>query len=498
MPTTRLQNLLVFTLVLLSPFSADASKTLNTNQDDLMIYQEQFDMHDGSTMMGERGLLRVKANRTKTDNNSLTIGFIRFKAKTSNPAKPMFLLAGGPGASWTGSLAQKGGYDYHEVAFYQTFADVIIVDQRGSRSALPSPKCYGYKDLPLNKVISAVDLMAEDAKAMRKCKDTWQQSLDLSAFNSVENADDINALRQSLGYDQINLVGGSYGSHLALTLMRRHPETIGRAMLRGLEGPDHSYSVASEILDSIKRFEQALSLSPVWQQHVPEGGFLNAFKNIMDKLERNPLQVDLVIDQQPVSITLGRYDIQNMLSNGANSRSNPDLWANMILEMINGDYSQAATQAYWNRKGRLTIRPMTWMMDCASGASDKRLKRIASDPDADILEVNYYYNFCDIWQAPDLGDKFRSDVTSDIPVLMFHGLWDRSTPVENARNVIKGFKNGQLTEVENGTHSVTRQLYAMWQPMRAKVKAFMYGNKVTIPAKIVLPLPDFKGPNKSE
>ncbi len=467
----------------------------NKDNTGLTVFPENVKMHDGRVFMAQKGIFKVPENRSKANNKSLTIGFLRFKTTAKKPARPMFLLAGGPGASWTGSLSKKGGYDYKEVAFYQEFADVIIIDQRGSRDAFPAPICYGNMNLPADKPLSMNALFTQERKNVVACKQTWQQQgLDITGFNTIENADDINDLRKALGYKKINLVGGSYGSHLALTLMRRYPQTIGRAMLRGLEGPDQSYGIPTQVLNSVKRFEQALASTSAWKDHVPHGGFIAALKRIQQKLAIEPKTVNIVKDDKKVAVTIGQYDIQNIALSGANSRSNPDAWATMILKMLEGDFTEVATDVHWMRNWQYNIRPMTNMMDCASGASEERLKTIASDPAQDLLGLNYYFNFCDSWAAPDLGADFRKSVISDIPVLFFHGLWDRSTPVENARETIKGFKNGQLAEVENGTHSVTRQLYELWQPMRKTVRDFMYDRDVIIPSKITLPLPVFKGP----
>ena len=55
--------------------------------------------------------------------------------------------------------------------------------------------------------------------------------LDLSAYNSTENAADIADLRKVLGLTTWNVYGLSYGSYLAQTLMRDHPEGIRSVVL---------------------------------------------------------------------------------------------------------------------------------------------------------------------------------------------------------------------------------------------------------------------------
>ena len=268
-------------------------------------------------------------------------------------------------------------------------------------------------------------------------------------------------------------------------------------MLRGLEGPNHSYHVPSQVLNALERFAAVVEAAPAWQSHVPEGGFIAALRRIENELAENPKTVDLKIDGLDISITLGKYDIQNIATSNANYRGAPDAWARMITAMLKGDFTEAAKRSYRLRRGGFTIWPMTMMMDCASGVSEERLKKIKTDPAQYLLNINqFYFAFCDIWDAPDLGQGFRKNVVSDTSVLFFHGLWDKSTPVENAREIIKGFKNGWLVEVDHASHSVTRQLYQHWPPMRTTVRNFFYGREIAIPKKITLPLPEFKGPKK--
>ena len=61
---------------------------------------------------------------------------------------------------------------------------------------------------------------------------------DLMAYNTASNAADINDLRLALGYDQVNLWGGSYGTRLALGVMRDYPEGLRSVVLDSVYPPD--------------------------------------------------------------------------------------------------------------------------------------------------------------------------------------------------------------------------------------------------------------------
>lgn len=63
-----------------------------------------------------------------------------------------------------------------------------------------------------------------------------------------------------------------------------------------------------------------------------------------------------------------------------------------------------------------------------------------------------------IWPSPDVGDQFRTQVLSQIPVVFVHGDWDTSTPVENTLNVAPYFPNGRVLIGVNGRHGVLEQI----------------------------------------
>ncbi len=64
---------------------------------------------------------------------------------------------------------------------------------------------------------------------------------DLSSYNTAYNADDVDDLRCTLGYDQLNLYGLSYGSRLGLEVMRRHGDHLRASVIGGLCPPQLNY-----------------------------------------------------------------------------------------------------------------------------------------------------------------------------------------------------------------------------------------------------------------
>ncbi len=177
------------------------------------------------------GYLTVLENRAKPDGRRIRIFVMRAPAVSATPKPdPIVYLSGGP-----------GGAGSFEVAFMVKHGlnadrEVIFVDQRGTHRADPR---LGMSRLGAIHVTTRSAFRsrrnrrtAADTAAIKKCRDQLAAAgLDLAAYNSTENAADIADLRVALGIDSWNVYGVSYGSKLALIVLRDHPQGIRSVVL---------------------------------------------------------------------------------------------------------------------------------------------------------------------------------------------------------------------------------------------------------------------------
>ena len=148
---------------------------------------------------------------------------------------PVVYLSGGP-----------GGAGSFEVAFMvkrglNADREVIFVDQRGTHRADPRLGCPGWEQFIYDAVslpFAAESTTAADAAAIKQCRDQLAATgVDLAAYNSTENAADIADLKVALGIDNWNVYGVSYGSRLALIVLRNHPQGIRSVVLDSVSPP---------------------------------------------------------------------------------------------------------------------------------------------------------------------------------------------------------------------------------------------------------------------
>jgi pimeloyl-ACP methyl ester carboxylesterase len=451
---------------------------------------------DGVTMTVESGSLRVPQNRARPGQGTIEIAFYRLRSTAAHPATPIFLLAGGPGSSALAELEDGEGLD--EVELYRSVADVIVFDQRGAGRSQPAPTCTGSASLPLDEPLDLGRVAEALSRMLAACREQVVASgFDLAGLTTVESAADVDALRAALGYSRVTLIGGSYGSHLALAVMRGFPDAIDRVVLHGVEGPDHTWDDPAAKLATLARIAAAAETSAELREKVPPGGLLRALADVIERLEAEPILVTIDRDGQPVSVVVDATVARMAVAAKAGQRRRAGAWPAFILELHRGHLHRLAELAIDVRDLHLRAdAPMYFTMECASGISPERARRIERDPARAIVgDVNFGLGTaCAAWPAPDLGSAYRAPVVSAIPTLLVHGTWDTKAPIDNAREVVRTLSRGQLVEVEGGGHGALAQLFAEWPPLRTELAAFLRGDDVRFPAKVSLPPVSFAWP----
>ena len=444
---------------------------------------------DGSMMQVEAGVLRVPESRRTQGPRRIGIPWYRLRSTAAQPAPPVFLLAGGPGSSGIDALGRGEGW--REIALYRSFADVVLFDQRGAGHSTPRLECPQTAHYPEGVPLDRASLRRMRRGLLAACRDQWLAAgVDLAAYNTIESAADVDALRRALGYDSINLVGGSYGSHLGLQVMRLYPDTVARAVFHGIEGPDQTWDDPDGVLAALRRYDMASqALAPRLGLVVPEGGYLASLARTIARLQEKPEQVTVTRDGKESTVVVDAEIVRLMARRGgAGGHDRPDAWPRMVLALENGAYAQAAQVALSARQLRLQA-PMHWSMDCSSGIDAARRERYARSGAIALLgDLNAEYeDLCDLWPAREVESDYRVVTTAPIPTLLFQGTWDVSTPLENAREVVAGLSAGRLVTVEGGNHGVLYNLLGRWPPMHDTLRRLLSGEDVSLPERVVMP-----------
>jgi len=369
----------------------------------------------------------------------------------------------------------------------------VVVSQRGIGPSKPTTLCERAPELPLNEPVSREAAAAGFRQMAVACKAYWDsQGLDLRGFTVLEAAADVNDVRRAMGYDKITLWGGSFGSHWGMAIMRFYPEIVARAILRGMEGPDHTYDMPSAVLGAVSRIAAAADADPALKGMIPEGGLLQAFKTVISRVEKAPVRVTVTnpATRTPQTVVFDAWRVRDLAlgySGRLASRRGMTTWPADVLALYRGDFTQAALSLVRPPEGFRTAS--YFMLDCGSGISPAREATLNADRAVEVLgEVNLDYQAaCPVWHS-DLGNEFRKNFESAIPIVIVYGTWDVSTPQENALELAPFFKKSTLVKVVGGSHgSLEDAMKASPDFRRAVMKFAATGDISDVPAQVDLP-----------
>ena len=432
---------------------------------------------DGSPLVGELGRIRVLENRGRADGPTIEIAFVRFRSDHPDPGPPIFFLAGGPGGS---GIEGSAVVATHPQLRLLEQADVIGVDQRGTGASVPNLDRLPGGETVVERLRGAVDrdrLVRTSEAVAAATADAWRRhGVDLAAYNTRESADDLDAVRRALGLDRLTLWGASYGSHLGLAYLRRHGQTVERAVLAKVEGPDHTWKLPSTIdagLDQVAEW---------WSSHpaaVGERRDLRArLGELLEGLATEPVVLQGVAEDGG-SMVLGPLDVQVAVSRALASAEGVAELPARIERWHLGDWDDLLETARGLRHVEIAAMPM--MMDCASGASRERWLRIERerrDPQfllSDAIYAPFYPEVCGAAGAPDLGETFRGPLESPVPMLLVSGSLDVRTPSANVEQLLPGLPGAVHGRILHAGHPA-REL--MSPEYRGLVQAFLRGERL--------------------
>ncbi len=327
--------------------------------DTVRLVPAAFRLRSGDVPVDE-GTLYVPANRSRASSGTLSLRFVRFRSTGAAPAPAIVFLAGGPGDA---GIRAFHGIPAEFLDTLRTHGDVIALDQRGTGLSEPlglhcTVNAWLPLDLPGSDSLYAPIFRERVAGCL---EDVRARGVDVAGLTTRESADDLALLDQVLGSPGLVLFGGSYGTHLAITTARRHPEIVRGLILAGVEGPDQTFKLPLSADRALARYDSAHA----------EAGLRAGARAVLDTLALRPVPVAVNGD----TVTVGPWDLRRMVADAVGSARALDTLAESLARMLRGEYTDLARHAFRFRRNPRTDL-LNIAMDCASGASPGRLEAI--------------------------------------------------------------------------------------------------------------------------
>jgi len=442
--------------------------------------------HRGATIDADDGRLLVPENRSNPRSRSIPIHFLRLRSTAAHPRAPIFFLQGGPGSR--GVMEDPRLLDIW-VPFLAV-SDVVLIDQRGV--ADPALQWEWDGPPPTHFFLSADSALRHVEEMDRRAAAAIRgRGVDLAGYTTVESAADLDALRAALGAPLISLLAFSYGTHLACAYLRAYGSRIESAVMLGTEGPDHTYKLPWTMDTQLRKLAVLAAADPRIATRVPD--LVALYDRVIARLEREPMIVRVPTDKDTVPVPVGPFGLRLILRFDIGDATDLVVFPRLLWSIDHGDPSVLAWFVRKRSGIGLGVHGMGEVMDAASGVTAGRRALIDAQARtsrfADVVNFPYQVSEDD-WNAPDLGDAFRSPLISSARTLFVSGGLDFNTPPYQAEEVRWGMTNATHLIVENAGHEQT-----FWQNDTAVpvIVDFLAGRdvrdrKITYPALRFIPL----------
>lgn len=383
---------------------------------------------------------------------TVELAFVRLRARTASPGAPIIYLDGGPGGSGVG-VAEIPAY-HRLFDSLRDVADVILLSQRGTGLSRPRLLCPLVEPLPDDLLTTRARMIEAFTPSAAACAETWRgRGVRLGGYTTVESADDLEALRRALGEERISLLGFSYGTHLALAAVRRHPASIERAVLVGTEGPDHTLKLPSSAERQLRHLSALAAADPNGAAATPD--LYAAIDSLLTRLDAEPVSLPIGAGETARTIRLGGDGMRYLLQRDMGDTNDHPIWPAATRLALDGDYRLIAALAARRMREMGGIPLMGLLMDCASGASDARMARIRAEAATTLqgaMPNQWFPEICALFPEAKLGADYRTPFTSDVPTLFLSGTLDANTPPWQAHEVAWGWPHAEHVLVANAGH----------------------------------------------
>jgi pimeloyl-ACP methyl ester carboxylesterase len=410
--------------------------------------------------------VRAPSGDDGAERHTVRLAVAVIHSASDDPApEPLVMLAGGPGDSALTSFVQLLANPGMEGFWAEQ--EIVLVEQRGTRYSTPFLRCDEMSELKLDLLDENLgeEEQARKLDAWTACRERFVESgVDLGAYNSVENAADVVAVADALGYDRVNLYGGSYGSLLAQHIMRDYPERV-----------------RSAILDAVSPLRHGPNL--LYKAHAMDHALRLLFARCQDDAGCNEIYPDLehvyfdLVNQlnvEPATVQLQNPDTgeaYDLLLTGERliAQTRDLLYVSAILpilpgaiyDMAEGDFSLLA----------LVQSQFMFKLNLADGMYNSVIcTELADFTAADMADSEGLYpevarvvedlidgvmlQPCQVWGVEHLGDWVTEPVAGDVPTLLLSGEFDPTVPPQMAEVAAQELTHAYVYTFPGEGHSV--------------------------------------------
>jgi pimeloyl-ACP methyl ester carboxylesterase len=365
---------------------------------------------------------------------------------------PLFILVGGPGQAAT----KSGAHIAQVLSRVRRQRDIVLVDQRGTGSSHPL-LCPEEEQDDLGRRFER----AFDTEELRRCLPLLDA--DTAQYATPMAMRDLDEVRAGLGYEQLNLWGGSYGTRAALSYATQYPGRVRRIVLDGAAPTDLKLPlfVGRDAQRAIDSLYAACAADPACARAFPRGaGTLQA------------LLLDLSTKPRRVTVTHPRTGAQvsfDMHAEGFVGALRSLLYLPELTAMIplllaraaDGDWgpfvAASVTLAEGMGEDRIPLG-MFLAVVCAEDASQINAEQVDEFTRGNFFGRSWLdavLETCKFWPHARLGPEYFAPNVDAAPTLVLSGEVDPVVPPQWGELVASRRPNARHLTIKGLAHGVS-------------------------------------------
>jgi len=383
------------------------------------------------------GTVTVWEDRDARKGRQIALNVVLLPAlKAKSAPDPLFILAGGPGQAAT-ELVKPLASGFRAV---QRDRDIVLVDQRGTGRSNPL-ECKMNDD--------AVTSEASFVERMRQCLASYGDKADVTKYTTNIAMDDLDDVRQFLGYAKIDLYGGSYGTRAAMVYARLHPEHTRAVILDGVAPTDMRIplSFARDSQRALDLLFDDCAKSAACSRRFPN--LRPRFTALLDRLKSHP---DRIAYADPRTGLPKEREIDDRIVSRAIFASlySPMTAATvplLIEQSEKGNYTGLLTlTAALGPFAESVAQGMHFSVVCSEDAPRIDAQQIDRDTAGTFLGrsvTDFRLEPCKFWPHAKVDASYYENSPSNLPALILSGELDPVTPPRWGESVAAQWKNSK-------------------------------------------------------
>ncbi len=379
----------------------------------------------------------------------LSLRVVIVPALHRSPANdPWVELVGGPGNAATDFARQF----VEDLAYIRETHDVLLVDQRGTGGSNP----LYCAELALHQVSSLPPRFP--AAAVETCRARLAAHAALDHYTTAEAADDLDVVREALGYETLNLFGSSYGARVVLEYLRRHATHARSAMLWGVVPPDFQRPLwyPRDGQAAFDRLVADCAREPTCQRAFP--AITRDLHRLLARLDAKPVAISLVDPgtQRAFATTITSAGVAQAIWSALAEPDRARQLPVVLHAAAAGNFAPLLALDVATRPPRRRYyNGMHLSVVCGDEVLQSSRAQIVAASGGSYMNAERgleYREACLRWQVPRADSTVTALVVSRVPTLIVSGAMDPITPPHWGSAAAAGLANSRHLVIPHLSH----------------------------------------------